>query len=422
MTVPRVKPGNWSLNDRLLRSEAIQLDKNQTYLLDSVPGNFDTIESQLTVDSTGSLIFASGSTLTIEDVATIETSTYLDGYMGIEAQMLGEDRIDPSKFTAVPPPIINCPLRFGYTNITIPSTGTYTIPPIDGYENAMHIQLLGTIYTDVTVVLPNRIGYRKFIEGAFSAPYNNVVTLSVGGAGDTVTLRAGSNTFVFCDGNSLKEIANTGYTKLVDKGILKTISSSDFYPAPNALIADMPPNMSGYYVLNSIGGSGAIINGATSTVIPGEIGFANLPFTNYNVNGKIVFLDGRAGDKFEIMLSCGVQRQVLATNIMSWIAPYIVYGDGYVYKGNQYMAPWIPQYKICPECLIPAFVGEYNQSSGKTIFTAPYNGTYEFRACMYYSIPAPDVYINNTFPTVAYSPLVLSVKQYRFLPQNLIII
>ena len=120
MTVSRVKPGNWALNDRLLRTEAIQLDKNQTYLLDSSRGNLDTVGSQLTVDSTGSLIFASGSTLTIEDVASVETSTYLDGYMGIEAQMLGEDRA-PS-LQPIPPTRVNSPLRFGYTNVIIPST------------------------------------------------------------------------------------------------------------------------------------------------------------------------------------------------------------------------------------------------------------------------------------------------------------
>ena len=63
MTISRVKPANWAVNEKLTSAQMNAVDTNSTYALDKRNGQTDTLSSAVTVAFGSSLAFANGSTL-----------------------------------------------------------------------------------------------------------------------------------------------------------------------------------------------------------------------------------------------------------------------------------------------------------------------------------------------------------------------
>lgn len=64
MSISRIKPFDWAVNEKLTSSQINQIDTSLTYALDKRDGYADSLGSDVTVNSSGSLIFASGGSLT----------------------------------------------------------------------------------------------------------------------------------------------------------------------------------------------------------------------------------------------------------------------------------------------------------------------------------------------------------------------
>ena len=64
MAIARVKPANWAVNEKLTSAQQNAVDTNITFALDKRAGETDTLSSAITVDATGSIIFANLSHLT----------------------------------------------------------------------------------------------------------------------------------------------------------------------------------------------------------------------------------------------------------------------------------------------------------------------------------------------------------------------
>lgn len=63
MSISRIKPFNWAVNEKLTSAQINQIDTSLTYALDKRDGYADSLGSDVTVNSSGSFIFASGSSL-----------------------------------------------------------------------------------------------------------------------------------------------------------------------------------------------------------------------------------------------------------------------------------------------------------------------------------------------------------------------
>ena len=388
MAITRVNPSDWALNDRLTRAQITQLDKNMSYTIDSVAGHTDTIKSDLTVDSTGSIIGATGSALIVEDPYDISIA---DGYAEIDARIIG----------------LNNPINFGYVTQALSPTGTTALAAV-AWESAQVIELTGLITANVTLTVPAIYGYTKLFVGGFNTFFNHKVTITTG-SGEVVILGMNQNVLVYCNGVDVYEVARHGHGQLVDQAMIK-FNCNGIAPTSGALTVENPDVSYIRY-----GGKVGLVSGATSNLILGDISYDTLietdfPIHDTSVTGKIVFLDVRANDKFEINLACGVQRTTSTSNTLTWIAPYVLYGDFYTAANDKYFEPANKQGAVLQEAMIPTNNGLYHYGAGNTIFIAPFDGTYEFKTFMYYDMPGSSAF----FPVTAFGPLQLVVKQWRF--------
>jgi len=234
------------------------------------------------------------------------------------------------------------------------------------------------------------------------------VTITTG-SGEVVVLNSNANALIYCNGTDVYEISKHGYSRLADQAKIK-FNCNGIAPTSGALTVETP---SVNYI--RYGGKICLVAGATSTLLLGEISTdvltdTDFPITDFTTNGKIVFIDVREGDKFEVFLACGVQRSPSTTNTLSWIAPYVEYGTTWTASFGKYFAPKNKQGAILYEAMIPTENATYHYGAGSTIFTAPYDGTYEFKTYVYYDMLGMSI----AFPVTAFGPLQLVVKQWRF--------
>jgi hypothetical protein len=386
MAIDRVNPSGWTgTQPPLTRAQITQLDKNASYLLDSYAN--DILASDITFANASVMQFNNGVPFRIKDPSIVSIA---DGYCEVDCEFNG----------------ITKPEVTGYTSVTLPSTGTYTMPS-SVYCNNTHIKLSGIILGDITVTLPADEGYEKFIEGSFVTFNQNSVTLTTG-SGAEVVLKTGHKTLIYCCASGIFEVARTGHYKMVDEVYMHYDLDKSWYPYQPTPGALTPETTDPFYY----GGNGkpARISDNVSLVKPGTIGKDHIGFTNLTTPGRAVFIDGKLGDKFEIFMSGGVKRTYGSGNVQSWIAPYVAYGPGWMWQSNVYYKPVEPvTYKILSSGMIAAENDDYYWGSSRTIFTAPITGTYEFKAFMYW-LNATTSY---TFPVIAYGPMVFHIKQWR---------
>lgn len=63
MTILRIKPSSWAVNEKLTSAQMNQVDTNATYALDRRDGYSDTLSSTVTVANGGSFTFGSGTSI-----------------------------------------------------------------------------------------------------------------------------------------------------------------------------------------------------------------------------------------------------------------------------------------------------------------------------------------------------------------------
>lgn len=397
MTIPKVKAGGWASGARLKRSEITQLDKNISYALDSGTDTttpHDTCESDNTFKNASVFGKDDHGSFTIEDPTSISIG---DGYIGIDSPI---DTVG----------------QLGYVEVALQSSGLQSLTAAE-YLTAHTIKLTGKILDYVTLVFPPDQGYTKQIDcdfttgnGYFDGYY---VSLSLGvgslGYGDTVKVYPNTTTVVYSDGFGLYEVIEKGshYT-LVDQIYIKNNPTPINTPYPGMI----QPKLLYSSYLGGFGYESYVVTPASEypTIRLGKYGISDLGFNDLRVKGEAVFLDGREGDKFEIFFQCGVQRTGGSANTLTFIAPLVSYGEGWLYTYyDNFKEPRNKVQQVLMAGAINASDGDFVQGSSTTIFTAPIDGCYQFNLYAY-ALLLTTFYQN---PVTGFGPVIFRVKQWR---------
>jgi hypothetical protein len=91
MTISRVKPSNWQINEKLTSTQINALDTNVTYALDKRSGQSDTLQSDVTVGTGGVINVQLNGELSTANDATVDLNigeygsieVIDDGYLGV---------------------------------------------------------------------------------------------------------------------------------------------------------------------------------------------------------------------------------------------------------------------------------------------------------------------------------------------------
>ena len=178
MAFTRANPFGWFKTDTLTSDQINQIDTNVSNSIDKRDGYVDTISSTLTIDATGSMTFDSGSTLDIQNPASISIGL---GDLAIDCSILGA----------------TYPIRFGLADEAVIST-SHTVSSAS-YTKYI-IALRGTLTGATNVILPTISGYSKIIHNFCSGAYTLTVKTA---AGTGVLIPEGKVALVYCDGTNI---------------------------------------------------------------------------------------------------------------------------------------------------------------------------------------------------------------------------
>ena len=179
MAFTRANPFGWFKTDTLTSDQINQIDTNVSNSLDKRDGYVDTISSALTIDATGSMTFASGSTLDIANPASITIGA---GDLVIDCSILGA----------------TYPLRFGLADEDVTST-SHTVSQASFTKHI--IALRGTLTGATDVILPTLSGYSKIIHNLCNAGAYTLTVKTATGLG--VLIPPGKVALVYCDGTDI---------------------------------------------------------------------------------------------------------------------------------------------------------------------------------------------------------------------------
>lgn len=384
----------WAANDRLSKAQITQLDKNASYLLDKRAGHTDTLGSDLTFDVNG-IVIGEASSLTMNDPANLHLP---DGYLYTDAQLVGK----------------TLPLRTGYVEITLPASGTYVLSAAQ--MACQHICFVGNVQQNSKVQFTHAIGWSKIIETRYSGQKTLELTCGDIWGGSTIVMQANQKSIIYGNDLDLIEVKNSSNIFLVDK-VNMVVNGSIIPPliVPTPVPAAIPENIPSSGTYNApAGGIIASVANNTTNIIFGDLPTSEITFTNTTTTGKALFLDAKEGDQFELFLSCDVERMPGTENTVSWVSPLVSYGDTYNTDSlhENYTGISNPTVRFFGEAMVATVGNDYNQSAGRCIWTAPYDCFAEFKLFIYY-VSATSFTTPGGFPTLVYSPLTYSIKQYR---------
>lgn len=183
MSISRVKPSNWAINQKLTSAQINQIDTSLTYALDKRDGYSDTLSSSIAVD--GYFTFETGSSITMKSGSTITLQS---------GSILVSDATSTANLSGVTNHYGNCNIRNGALLQVLPGATqifSSTSSLVAGSGVTVNLAGATTTVSDFTVNSTNKVkltsrSVSRAINGWILPPTNDwVISAGLPSTGST---------------------------------------------------------------------------------------------------------------------------------------------------------------------------------------------------------------------------------------------